>query len=219
LLVQASEALAGDDPEQALAGVRAALAKLELAGEPPSEATRTIADGLLRCALFRVAERDELKRVRERMQMLSSASFEGILVHVDGVVVDANQRVSEITGYDQSQLLGAGTIKNCLAPEDTPEVSRRIAERFEGTYVVNAIHRDGTRFRAELQSKQGRLGDRPVRVVAVRDVTERERTLALLHESEQRLRDHGPWSRARRLPGHRRGPRRRDPRRERAQPG
>jgi PAS domain S-box-containing protein len=59
----------------------------------------------------------------------------------------------------------------------------------EGAYVISGVRHDGTRFRAELQSKQGQLGERPVRVVAVRDVTERERTTELLLESEGRLRD------------------------------
>jgi PAS domain-containing protein len=44
-------------------------------------------------------------------------------------------------------------------------------------------------FRAELLAKQGKLGERSVRVVAVRDVTERERASASLRESEARLRD------------------------------
>jgi PAS domain S-box-containing protein len=54
---------------------------------------------------------------------------------------------------------------------------------------VTLVRKDGSRFRAELQTKQGRLGARPLRVVAVRDVTERERTNALLRESEARLRE------------------------------
>ena len=44
--------------------------------------------------------RDEDARLRERLQMLSSASFEGIMVHVDGVVIDANQRLCEMLGYE-----------------------------------------------------------------------------------------------------------------------
>jgi two-component system, cell cycle sensor histidine kinase and response regulator CckA len=55
--------------------------------------------------------------------------------------------------------------------------------------VITGIRKDGSRFRAELAAKQGHLGERPVRVVAVRDVTERERIDLLLRESEMRLRE------------------------------
>ena len=215
VLQRASEALGADDPEQALAGVLATLAELGVtaasAADPerdawlevehgehkvvlvadgePGEPVRAVARNLLRSALLRLCEHDELKRVRERMQMLSSASFEGLFVHVDGMVIDSNQRLSEISGFDQRELLGAETIKRCVVPEDLPEVFRRIENRYEGAYVVTGLTRDGRKFPVELQSKQGRLGEKPVRVVAVRDVSERERTLALLHESERRLRE------------------------------
>jgi two-component system, cell cycle sensor histidine kinase and response regulator CckA len=50
------------------------------------------------------------------------------------------------------------------------------------------VRKDGTRMRAEFCTKQTELGDRPVRVVAIRDVTQRERTSELLRESEARFR-------------------------------
>ena len=130
---------------------------------------------------------DEYARVRERMELLSSASFEGLVFHVDGVVFDVNQRLLEITGFEREEVLGEQLLQRCVAPEDLPEVLRRAAQRIEGEYVITGIRKDGSRYPAELQSKQGKLGDRPVRVVAVRDVSERERTQALLRESEARL--------------------------------
>jgi PAS domain S-box-containing protein len=156
------------------------------------EVTLTPADSellasLLRVALQRVEENEELRRVRERMTLLSEASFEGLFFHVDGVVIDANQRFSELTGYGPSEVLGAQTLGRCVAPEDLPAVLSRMASRYEGTYVITIVRKDGSRFRAELQAKQGKLGDRPVRVVAVRDVAERERMEAMLRESETRL--------------------------------
>jgi PAS domain S-box-containing protein len=127
--------------------------------------------------------------LRERVELLSSASFEGLLVHVDGVIIEVNQRLCEMLGYERDELMGPHTMGRCVAAEDLPEVGRRMAERYEGSYLVTAIRKDGSRFRAELQSKQGQIGVRPVRVIAVRDVTEREQTHALLRESEKRFHD------------------------------
>lgn len=121
--------------------------------------------------------------------MLSAASFEGILVHADGVIIDANRRFAEMMGYGRDEILGQNTTRRFVAPEDLPGVLARMQAGQEGAYVISGVRHDGTRFRAELQSKQGQLGERPVRVVAVRDVTERERTTELLLESEGRLRD------------------------------
>lgn len=144
---------------------------------------------LVELARRRETEARSFEQTRERMEMLSSASFEGILVHENGVVCDVNDRLAEILLTEPRELLGPDTIQKCVAPEDVPGVLERVATGYEGAYIITGIRNDGTRFRAELQSKQGRLGDRPVRIAAVRDVTERERTLELLRESEQRFRD------------------------------
>jgi PAS domain S-box-containing protein len=132
---------------------------------------------------------DEMSRLRDRLEMLSSASFEGLLMHVEGVVVEVNERLCEMHGYSRVEMLAPGALGRCVAPEDVPAVRRRWAEGLEGAYIATGLRKDGSRFRAEVQSKSGRLGERWVRVVAVRDVTERERVTALLRESEARFRE------------------------------
>jgi two-component system, cell cycle sensor histidine kinase and response regulator CckA len=162
---------------------------LAVAAEPPGDETRALVESVVRVGLRRAADDEQHRTVEERLDMLSAASFEGIFVHIDGVVIDANRRVEEMLGYDHGEVLGDRTLRQCVAPEDLPGVLQRMAQGIEGEYVITGVRKDGTRFRAELLTKQGKLGERPVRVVAVRDVTERERTHALLRESEARLRD------------------------------
>jgi PAS domain S-box-containing protein len=162
---------------------------LTVAAEPADPALRDTLAHLISAALSRAAECDELRQARERMEMLHAASFEGILIHEDGVILDANQRFAEIVGYERSEVLSKNALLLFVAPEDTAAVAQRMQERFEGTYLVNCVRKDGSRFRAELQSKQCKIGMRSVRVVAARDVTERERLSKLLHESDMRLRD------------------------------
>ena len=148
-----------------------------------------VVEPLLRAALARLADKEERQRIHERMELLSAASFEGLFVHVDGSIIDANARMSEMLGFSHEEVLGRAPLELCVVPEDRAQVLERMQNRVEGEYVITGTRKDGSHFRAELQAKQGRLGKRPVRVVAFRDVTARERTQALLRESEQRLRD------------------------------
>jgi PAS domain S-box-containing protein len=134
------------------------------------------------------AERDEARRVKERLELLGAASFEGILIHDGGVVVDCNERLCEMGGYSREEVLQPGHMLRVIAPEDLAEVQERIRQRIEGEFLVTIVRKDGTRIRAEFRTKQTQQGNRPLRVVAVRDVTERERTAGLLRESEARLR-------------------------------
>jgi len=214
-LIALAKALGGDDPNASLAaglrildgvgvhvvepGSGASWLEIERQGHrlalgpPPTspvDATAaTFIEGLLGLAVARAAEKVAHMQTAERMEMLSSASFEGIMIHVDGCVIDGNDRLHELLGCEPHEARGEWPLRHCVAPEDLPSVFARMASGYEGTYVITGVRKDGTRFRAELQSKQGRLGQRPVRVVAVRDVTEREHTVALLRESEARLRD------------------------------
>jgi PAS domain S-box-containing protein len=182
-LVRLARALEQDDPETALARARDALAT-----EGLDDGARALVSSLLQGAQRRAAEHEELRRARARLDMLWTASFEGLIFHSGGVAVDANQRFGEMLGYAPDEVPGLDTFA-FVAPEDRPEARRRVANRIEGEYVITGLRKDGSRFRAELLSKEGHLGDQALRVVAVRDVTERERTHALLRESEARLRD------------------------------
>ncbi len=210
ITAELAEILSGDDARAALSNALARLEELGLRQTKPgvsgvcisvsagsrvlslSGGTRELAvllTPVLRMGLKRAVEQDEHRSTRERLQMLSEASFEGILVHEGGVVIDVNQRLAEMLRCRPEDLLGPDTIRRTTAPEDVAAQKQRIATRYEGAYTITAQRFDGTRFRAELQSKQGRLGDRPVRIAAVRDVSERERTLSLLRESEKHTQD------------------------------
>ncbi|HEX4406240.1 MAG TPA: PAS domain S-box protein [Polyangia bacterium] len=170
--------MAGTPPKEWVARAEAALALGD------SNATREAVAALL------VEIGDEQSRLRERYELLSSASFEGLLIHADGKVIDINERLCEMHGYARDELLGASDIlRTCVAPEDVPGVLAHIASGFQGEYIVTGVRKDGSRFRSEVLTKQGRLGQRPVRIGAIRDVTERERTNTLLRESEARFRE------------------------------
>ena len=184
LLDKLARALADAEPS---AGVEALSTVLQANGFPgvmlgadaPASLAGAVAS-LVRVAAVRAVEHEEMLWARERAQMLSDASFEGIMIHVDGDIIDANQPLCDMTGRDRSEVLGTDFMRDTLAEEDLPEVLRRMRERIEGGYLVTGIRKDGSRFRAEILTKQGTLGERPVRVSAVRDVTERERMTGLL---------------------------------------
>ena len=162
---------------------------LALSSEHPAPELREALGALLRLTLIRIAEQAEHRKTKERFDMLSEASFEGIVIHEDGVVIEVNKRLAELGGYEPHELLGVDTMQLTVAPEDTQRVKERVQSDYEGTYQITALRKDGSLFPAELQIKQARLSGRKLRVVAVRDISERERTLSLLRQVEQHLQD------------------------------
>src|SRR6185369_8564399 len=125
-----------------------------------SAAAREAVESLFELAEQRAAAHDELLHARERNEMLSSASFEGIMIHVDGVLIDANQRLLEMVGMERTEVLAPDFLRRVVVPEDLVAIRERLRERLEGDYTVTAVRKDGSRFRAEILSKQGKLGER-----------------------------------------------------------
>ncbi len=156
--------------------------------EPPGPRTRALLGQVLGTALARAAESVEARAVIERLELLRAASFEGLFIHDDGVVVDCNERLCEMVGYTREEVFEPGQLARAVAAEDLAAVTERIQQRLEGEFVITIVRKDGSRRRAEFCTKQTHFGDRPLRVVAIRDVTEREQTAELLRESEARLR-------------------------------
>ncbi len=83
----------------------------------------------LELGLMRAVEPEEREQIQERYEMLSAASFEGIMINADGgVVIEANQRLAELTGDEPAELTGSETMLRCVAPEDLPAVLNRMRE-------------------------------------------------------------------------------------------
>ena len=53
---------------------------------------------------------EALKDSEQRFRRLSEASFEGIVISRDGVILDTNESFARMTGYDVSELIGKNMI-------------------------------------------------------------------------------------------------------------
>jgi len=132
-----------------------------------------------RLALDRIAdleaENKELRISKERCRTLLELSGEGLIIHDQEVLIDANSALPRMFGYPREELIGANVI-GLLAVGDSQEVIRRnIAANTTEPYEITARRRDETDFPAELRMKNIVLGDQLLTGIAIRDITERKR--------------------------------------------
>jgi diguanylate cyclase (GGDEF)-like protein/PAS domain S-box-containing protein len=123
----------------------------------------------------------------ERVQRLSAASFEGIFIHEEGKILDANEGFARMLGYELPEVIGRNGC-DFLAPEYRDLVRHNVITGYEGSYEAMGLRKDGTTFPLEACGKAMSYQGHTVRVAAVRDITERKQAEETLRETEKRLR-------------------------------
>ena len=135
-----------------------------------------------------------LRDSEERFRTLHNASFGGIVIHENGIILDCNQGLSDISGYTFDELIGSNGLR-LIAPECLEEVTRKMMSDAEEPYEVVGIRKDGTKYPLYLQSKLIPYKGRTVRVGEFRDITKMKTAENALRESElkyKRLSENSP---------------------------
>ncbi|MCF7886409.1 MAG: PAS domain S-box protein, partial [Candidatus Marinimicrobia bacterium] len=130
----------------------------------------------------------KLQESKDRYQKLSNLSFEGILIHNDGKLIDGNKSLSKMIGYEHGELFGQNIIKKCVPVQYHAKIRKNINKNSTKAYEIEAQRKDGTTFPAKIQSRNFRDGDKKLRVTAVRDITEQKKAEQALRESEEKFR-------------------------------
>ena len=117
---------------------------------------------------------EKVKESEERFRGLSEASLEAILVHDGGRIVDVNHALCELGGYSWHELIGRNAFE-LIAPEDRERVYRSLLVEHERPSLITVLRRDGTPIPVELRARSYRFRGQVLRVVALRDISERKR--------------------------------------------
>ncbi len=125
-----------------------------------------------------------LRESEERFRAFFSLSCEGIVIHENGIILDANQAAASLFGAaNHEDLIGRHALND--APF-SPETKQALAAQMNNPMLEvrdgEIIKPDGTHVRVLIRGRQTLLRGRPVRIASLLDVTD-------LYEAEQALRD------------------------------
>jgi len=132
---------------------------------------RTTIDKALRHAKLE----KELKDSERRFKTLSEASWEGVVVHDRGRIVEANKQFFDMFGYEKHDLIGSYIFGKIFAQESLVQIQARIEKEVVGSHEVTGVRKDGSEFPLETRSSYMEFQEQKLRVCVVRDITERKK--------------------------------------------
>jgi PAS domain S-box-containing protein len=117
----------------------------------------------------KVAE-EQIENSEHRFRSLAEASLEAIVFIEDGIIVDANDALNRLFGYEGEDLRGKRAT-DFIAPERRAYTDKRIKARAEEPYETFGLRKDGSTFPIEVNPRELEHDGKKVRVSAVRDLT------------------------------------------------
>jgi PAS domain S-box-containing protein len=126
-----------------------------------------------------------LRESEERFRKLSEASFEGIVIHENGRILDANQTFADMLGYELSEVIGMSETDVVVA-EHRDLFLKSIQSEHEKTYEAVCLRKDGITFTCRFRGKAIPYQGRNVGVSALRDVSERRKAEKEIKRSEKK---------------------------------
>jgi two-component system, cell cycle sensor histidine kinase and response regulator CckA len=134
----------------------------------------TLVLGISRDVTERNRSEQELRDSEARFKALHNASFGGIAIHDQGIILECNQGLSEMTGYSEAELIGMDGLL-LLAEQSRNTVRQNILSGYEKPYEVLGLRKDGTEFPVRLEARNIPYKGQPVRTVEFRDISESKR--------------------------------------------
>lgn len=121
-----------------------------------------------------------------RYKTLSDITFEGMLIHKNGIATDTNRAFLELFGYNIDEVIGKNVITQFVHKEYTHVTSTKIKEIETGSYEVIALHKNGNEIPIEIRSHNFTVNNEIYRATSVRDISERKKAEEIIKENERK---------------------------------
>jgi diguanylate cyclase (GGDEF)-like protein/PAS domain S-box-containing protein len=120
----------------------------------------------------RRAQRD-LMESEERYRSLLSAAFDGVVVHREGRILEANLALARTLGYGAGELEGL-EVMALVDASQAGLLRQHLEARDEDLFEVQGRRRDGSPVALEFSTRRCQYQGRPALVSAVRDLSDRD---------------------------------------------
>lgn len=128
----------------------------------------------------------EITKSEQRYHLLSDITKEGLLIHDNGIIIDANRAAIKLIGLKEECIIGTN-ILDYILDEDKHFALEKMNTNNASPFTIRVLRADGSTFYAEIESQYIQVDNIKYRAVSVRDITERMWAMKSLTESEDRF--------------------------------
>jgi len=129
---------------------------------------------------------EALRESERRFRTLSESSFEGIAIHKRGTMLEANQPLATMFGYELSEVIGMHAL-DFTAPESRDAVLQSILSKSREPFEFTGLRKDGTTFPVEVCGRPTPYQGKMVTVASLRDITEHKQAEEALEKAREEL--------------------------------
>ena len=120
----------------------------------------------------------QLTESEKRFRELSNLSFEGIIIHKDGILIDANLSFLRMIRFTKEELIGINIIELVVPEKYHKFLAEKRTQDYVKPYEIEAIRKDGVVVPIEIESQNINYQGEVRRVSAIRDITDRKKSQA-----------------------------------------
>lgn len=121
----------------------------------------------------RTRAEEAIRESELRYKLLADATFDGVAIHDQGILLEVNAGLERMFGYQAGELIGR-SILDLVAEESRGMVAAKMRDGVKGPYESFGLRKDGSTFPGEVVVRPYRYRGKDVRLVAGRDITERK---------------------------------------------
>ena len=144
-------------------------------------------DGLLVDITERKQAEFDLRASEGRLQSFFEATFEAVLIHDHGKILDVNYGAEALYGYSKAEFIERSVL-DLAAPCSRDLIQMRVQMPSDQPFEAVGLKKDGTTFIGEVSGKSITYKGQKARVVGMRDITARKQVEDALRQSEARNR-------------------------------
>ena len=129
---------------------------------------------------------DKLYHDIDRYRIIFEASFECIVIHQGGIIIDVNPVMEKIFWYSRDEFIGK-PILIIASAESYDHIAEKIKSSYQKPYEAIGVRKDGSNLVLEINAKEYTYKGNRVRVAAIRDITSHRRIEEALKSAYERL--------------------------------